>query len=232
MKKIALCLHDVKVSGKDETIRMINAVLSRFNAPLTVHLVFDEPLIKDSDLYKFLSENINGKKIEVVFHGLTHVCAVKTGQLYSFYHKYQAEYLVDSDQHREDSAQTFNTVKNLLSTNMGICPPCWLSHKNNYRFFKSLNPLYIESIISMNFLTKKIFSPIMSIGSPVPAEIKFLKIGFNFMSMLSRILPGANARMAVHVCDIDIEDTMVFFHEKFEYLIEKGFSSVLQKELL
>lgn len=232
MKKIALCLHDVRVSGNDETIRMISAVLNRFNAPLTVHLVFDEPLQQDSVLYNFLSENINNKKLEVVFHGLTHSCAVKAGKLYSFYHKYQAEYLVDSDQHREDSTRIFNAVKKLLNTNIGICPPCWLSHKKNYIFFQSLNPIYIESILSMNFITKKIFSPIMSIGSPVPGEIRFLKIGLNFMSMLSKILPNAKSRMAVHVCDMDIEDTMVFFHKKFEELTKKGFISVLQKDLL
>ncbi len=232
MKKIALCLHDVRVSGKEDTIRMISAVMNRFNAPLTVHLVFDEPLEQNSVLYNFLSDNIKNKKMEVVFHGLTHICAVKVGRLYSFYHKYQAEYLVDSDQHRDDSGKTFQIVKNIFNTNIGICPPCWLAHKKNYSFFLSLNPIYIESILSMNFITKKIFSPIMSIGSPVPEEIRFLKIGFNFMSLLSKILPNAKSRMAVHVCDIDIEDTMVFFHRKFEELTKKGFISVLQKDLL
>jgi len=232
MKKIALCLHDVRVSENDGTIRMISAVMNRFNAPLSVHLVFDGPLEKNSNLYKFLEDNINNKKLEVVFHGLTHSCAFKVGRLYSFYHKYQAEYLVDSDQHRQYSMETFNSVKELLNTNLGICPPCWLSHKNNYKFFMGLNPLYIESILSLNFLPKKIFSPIMSIGSPVKSEIKFLKSGFNFMYMLSNIMPSTKARMAVHVCDIDIEDTMNFFHTKFEKLISRGFKSVMQKDLI
>jgi hypothetical protein len=232
MKKIALCLHDLRVSESKETIRMISAVINRFKAPLTVHLVVDKPLQHEVDLYKFIADNIKNDRLEIVFHGLTHSCAVKTGKLYSFYHKYQAEYLVDSGQHRLESSETFNNLKQLLNTNIGICPPCWLSHKNNYRLFQKLNPLYIESMLSVNFISEKIFSPIMSIGSPVKREISFLKWGFNFMFLLSELLPSARSRIAVHVCDIDIEDTMIFFHTKFERLKSRGFKSVLQKELL
>ena len=232
MKKIALCLHDVRVSGKEETVRMISDVMNRFNAPLTVHLVFDEPLQKNSVLYKFLSVHTKNKKLEIVFHGMTHICAVKAGKLYSFYHKYQAEYLVDSEEHRLETRETFNAVKKFQNTNIGICPPCWLSHKNNYRFFLSLNPIYIESIMSMNFISKKFFSPIMSIGSPAANEIPFLKLGLRFMSLISQIIPDTKARMAIHVCDIDIDDTMIFFQKKFGVLSQKGFTSVLQKDLL
>jgi len=131
----SLALHDVRVSGGENSMNTIKHVMDLFGIPLTVHLIFDKSLENEDVLLKFILENLVNKKLEIVFHGLSHQCSKNVPKTLVFYHKYQAEYLDDSDLLRENTREMFYNSKLLLGCNLGICPPCWIATKKTFNFF-------------------------------------------------------------------------------------------------
>ncbi len=227
----SLAIHDLRVSGGTKTIETIKFLMNEFELPLAIHLVFDNSLENKPELLKFLKENIRKDKIEVVFHGLTHQCSKEVSKLLVFYHKYQAEYLDDSDSLRYNTLTMFNKQSKLLRTNMGICPPCWITVKKNYNFLKSLNPIYIESILKLNNLKHQNFSTVISLGSPNNFELFYLKILANIMLYITTIFKGTRLRIAIHTCDLEINNSMLFFSGIINKLKMNKFKGVLLKEL-
>src|ERR1035437_6110376 len=125
MKRIySLALHDIRVSGGENSVKTIRRVMDLFGIPLTVHMIFDKSLGNEDVLLKFILENLESGKLEIVFHGLSHQCSGKVSGALAFYHKYQAEYLDDSEMLREKTKEIYNNSKFLLGSNLGICPPC------------------------------------------------------------------------------------------------------------
>lgn len=227
----SLCLHDVRLSWGRRGVEMISNVMNRFNAPLTVHLVCDIDISSSKEFSAFIKKHTASGMLEIVFHGTTHLCSVKVFRMFSFYHKYQAEYLVDDEQLRTNSAKAYSKLAKLLGYKPGICPPCWLSVKKNSDFFESLSPDYTETMFHIRKKGKGFFSPIISLGSPEKTDLVFLKIAGAAMKWMSIFLPGMSPRMAIHVCDIDIESSMDFFDKTWAFLLKKTFKPVLQKDL-
>lgn len=231
-KKIFLSLHDARVSEPIKTINAIKLLQKRYNVKFAVYLVFDDDLNKESDLYKFLKEKVDNNSLEVVFHGNSHSCPVGTAKYLSFYHKYEAEYLYDSKDLREKATNSFMNFKTLFSGDSGFCPPCWLLTKENYKLFKSLNPYFIERLLSIEHNKSKYFSPIISIGTSKKSEIFFLKRIANLMLNLGVLTNNAKMRIAIHICDTEIENTLLFFEKKINKIKNYGYEFVLPKTLL
>ena len=231
-RRYALSLHDVKVSGGEDTVAKIRAVIDRFRVPLAVHLVFDEELDSSSPLSRFLSRKTEEGALEIVFHGLTHLCPAHTGRLISFYHKYQAEYLLDSEKLRDNTREMYEAVTEFTGTDTGICPPCWIACRNNLSFFRRLNPAFVESLLSIDFGGHSFFSPVISLGSIKRGELVFLKTGARFMYYVSLFSRTTRLRVAVHECDLELESSLEFFSGMLKSLNEKGFRPVLMRDLV
>jgi len=227
----SLSIHDLRVSGGTTTIRKLKDLLETFNIPITVHLIFDEELLEGSELFNFLLENCNQGRLEVVFHGLTHLCSRNVFRLFSFYHKYQAEYLDDSDDLRQKTGKMYLSSVSLLGKQIGICPPCWIAHKNNIQFFKLLKPIFIESLLSVSFTGKKYFSMVVSLGSSSKNELRFLRMLGNLMYLTAVLFQNSRVRVAIHDCDLSIPASMEFFKKKCKQLDKKGYLPVLMNEL-
>jgi hypothetical protein len=231
INKYSLSLHDLKVSGNEETVRKIQSVLDLYEVPLTVHLVFDMPLVPGSILSNFIILNSKNQKLEIVFHGLKHKCSRNVSKLLSFYHKYQAEYLDDSDELRDKTQDMFFNTTSFLDTNLGICPPCWIAHKKNKLFFKILDPIFIESLLFLSFSHKKVFSPVISLGSPNDRELFFLRKLARIIFILTQLFRKKYLRIAVHECDLDKENSMDFFSGIINKLKKRKAQAVLLKSL-
>jgi hypothetical protein len=230
-RSFSLAIHDLRVSGGTKTIETIKFLMKEFELPLAIHLVFDNSLENEPELLNFLKENIQKDKIEVVFHGLTHQCSKGVSKIWVFYHKYQAEYLDDSDSLRYNTLEMFNKQSKLLGTNLGICPPCWITVKKNYNFLKSLNPIYIESILKLNNFKHEYFTTVISLGSPNNYELFYLKILANIIFYISTIFKGTRLRIAIHTCDLEINNSMLFFSGIINKLKMNKFKGILLKEL-
>ena len=230
-RNFSLALHDVKVSDDEKTVSIIKQVMNTFHVPLTVHLVFDKPLKKGTKLSDFIQKNIKNKKLEIVFHGLSHTCSKNVSKFGVFYHKYQAEYLDDNESLRKNTAVMYKSLISVLGSNLGICPPCWIATKKNRALFASLNPLYVESILSIEYPTQKIFSPVISLGSPKNSELFFLKIIAKISYLYSIINRKTHLRVAVHVCDVSNPASMHFFENIINLLRKNKFHPVFLKDL-
>jgi hypothetical protein len=231
IRKFALCLHDIKVSGNEASVEMIRKVMTEFDCPLTVHVIIDTPLDKSPALSDFIEKKLKGDKIEIVFHGLTHLCSRKVYKHLAFYHKYQAEYLVDSDDLRNDTERKFRSLIPQLGNNIGICPPCWLVTKTNFKFFKTLNPLYIETLLAVHYGNEKVFSPVISLGSPNNFELVFLKLLGKLMLLFSLMRRNAYLRVAIHTCDLAKAGSMTFFQKIIKSIFGNRFQTVFLKDL-
>ena len=163
---------------------------------------------------------------------MNHACSEKVSKLFSFYHKYQAEYLVNSDILRENTLMMYNDAKLKFENNLGICPPCWLAHKNNYSFFNSMKPLYIESLLHISYPDKKIFSPVISLGSPNKFELFFLRLLGYKIIFLSVLLRMKRVRIAIHDCDIVNITSMNFFKNIIRLIEKHRYQNVLLNELI
>ena len=230
-RSYSLALHDVRASGGENSMNTIKHVMDLFGIPLTVHLIFDKSLENEDVLLKFILENLVNKKLEIVFHGLSHQCSKNVPKTLVFYHKYQAEYLDDSDLLRENTREMFYNSKLLLGCNLGICPPCWIATKKNIQLFQSLNPLFIEKLLSISVENKRHFSSVISLGSPVNKELIFLKILAWLMFTLSLVKRKLNVRIAVHLCDLGKPASMTFFSTVIKKLDKNKFKSVLLEEM-
>ncbi len=230
-KKLSISIHDLRVSNPDDTIRIIDSLLENFPHPLSVHLIFDGMIHRGTPLYAYLKKRIDDKRIELVFHGLTHACLKKNHRLLSFYHKYQAEYLDDGDELRRNTGTAFGKIQSLFGIRAGICPPCWLAHKNNVRFFKSLKPLFVESLLTISYGDRKFFSPVISLGSPVLLELFFLRKLGRLVYLISVLIRGKGVRIAIHRCDIEIPSSMELFKSAAQGLLRNGYKPVLLHDL-
>jgi hypothetical protein len=231
-QKFSIALHDVRVSWNEETVSLIQHIMSMFNLPLTVHLIFDSTLEHDSILGKFILENFKKNKLEIVFHGLKHECSKNVPKWLVFYHKYQAEYLENSDALRENTSVMYKSSCNLLNQKLGICPPCWIATKKNFQFFKTLKPLYVEKMLTLNSIENKWLSPVISLGSPNNFELFFLKILARIIYLLAVIFKSKRIRVAIHICDLSNSKSISFFSEIAELLKKRNCSAVLLKDLV
>jgi len=230
MKKLALCLHDLRASDGDGARRRIEAVQRSFRAPLTVHLVCDRS--PEASFAAFLRKGVEAGRLEIAFHGTSHACPRKVGRLLSFYHKHEAEYLADSAELRAATSKAFSELGEKLGVRPGICPPCWLASRENMRLFRSLEPSYIEAMLRMRRGRESRFSPVVSLGSPERRELAALRLFARFMRLLASSSKEPRVRMAIHPCDFSVPESMEFFGDAFRSLSEKGFEAVLLRELL
>jgi hypothetical protein len=231
-KRFSIALHDVRVSWNEEAIRIIERVMAQYNVPLTVHLVFDCPLVEHSPLSDIIIAQCKAKRLEIVFHGLTHQCSINVSKLWVFYHKYQAEYLDNSQELCDNSLQMFQSASALLNQKLGICPPCWIASKRNFRFLKSLQPLYVEKILTMQSNSKTVFSPVISLGSPNDSELFYLRILGKLMLGISYFIRSRTVRIAIHICDLDKTESLSFFTAMANALIKANYQAVLLHELV
>lgn len=230
-QKYSVSIHDLRISEAEIVVATIKNLLDTFKIPLTLHLVFDEPLEEDSLLFGFLAEKNKSGQIEIVFHGLTHSCSKKVYRWLAFYHKYQAEYLVDSDIHRVETRLMYQKSSNQLGYNLGICPPCWIANRKNLVFFDSLSPVYIETLLHLTTKQRRFFTSAISLGSPNDKEVFFLKIMANGIFWLSTLLKIKRLRIAIHTCDLNKPQSMLFFQRLITSLEKRKLHAVLLKEL-
>jgi hypothetical protein len=232
MRKYSLAIHDLKVSGNGDTVKILKELLDTFGIQMTVHLVFDNSLSDSPVLLNFLQEKVATNTIEVVFHGLSHRCSENVSKIFVFYHKYQAEYLEDSEFLREKTTKMYLEASTLLGNNLGICPPCWIALKKNLVFFNSLRPAFIETMLYISKQQNKYFSSVVSLGSPGKKELSFLKIIAKNIYYLSLLFKVRRIRVAIHECDLYNPQSMAFFKRMIASLEKQPFRSVLLKELV
>ncbi len=227
----SLSLHDLRISDGRKAIDAIEGLRKHFHIPLTLHLVFDEDLAAQPELSKYLHEHMRTGSLELVFHGLTHTCSKRVSRPLAIFHKYQAEYLDNDAEHRDATRKCFTAMRDTLRMNLGICPPCWLACRENMGLFQSLHPLYIEKLLFLHAPGKRIFSPVLSLGSPSRIEVLFLKILAGILSFSIGMFHLNRVRVAMHVCDLTMEKSRRFFDEKISQLDRRGFRPVLLREL-
>ncbi|MGD0341865.1 MAG: hypothetical protein ABSA76_09195 [Bacteroidales bacterium] len=231
MKRIALCIHDLRASEGEKIIRTINNVREYFEAEkVTVNLVIDKDLSGDDKTFRYLKEEVEKKRLEIVFHGISHQCPAGTWKLFSWYHKNQAEFLSDIFQ-AETNRFRYNKLNEILQIRTGICPPCWIASQAGWKFIKSLSPLYFEKLLSVNFNGKGFFSLPVSLASDNKNELYFLKGVASLVSAVAILFHHKRLRLILHTIDIPNVDSITFLKHQYHILILKGFSPVLQKEL-
>ncbi len=227
----SFALHDLKVSEGREAINIIEEIRQHFQVPLTIHLVFDAELETQPELLLYLQDQGHAGNLEIVFHGLKHTCSKNVSKLWVFFHKYQAEYLDNDEEHREATEKSFMAIADKLKLKIGICPPCWLASRENLVFFRSLHPLYIETMLHLQYRADTIISPVISLGSPRKLEVFFLKILARTIYSLSCLLLMKRVRIALHVCDLKTKNSYFFFAGIVSKLNRRGFRPVLLREL-
>lgn len=232
MKKVALCIHDLRASDGKRIVETIKTTREFFKlVPITIHLVMDIDISNDDETFHYLKKEVKNKQLEIVFHGISHQCPIGTGKYFSWYHKYQAEFLSNTFQ-TDINRDRYIKLNEILQIKTGICPPCWIATPAGWRFIKSLSPLYIEKLLSINYKRKRSFSLPVSLASDNKRELYFLKILASLISTTVILFNHKRLRLVVHNIDIPNIDSMTFFRYKYNILISKGFFPVLQKELV
>jgi hypothetical protein len=232
MKKVALCIHDLRASDGKRIVETIKTTREFFKlVPITIHLVMDIDVSNDDETFHYLKKEVKNKQLEIVFHGISHQCPIGTGKYFSWYHKYQAEFLSNTFQ-TDINRDRYIKLNEILQIKTGICPPCWIATPAGWRFIKSLSPLYIEKLLSINYKRKRSFSLPVSLASDNKRELYFLKILASLISTTVILFNHKRLRLVVHNIDIPNIDSMTFFRYKYNILISKGFFPVLQKELV
>jgi hypothetical protein len=229
-RRYSLSLHDLRVTEGVAAEENIRRVLALFSGPLTLHLVCDAPLTESPGLTAFLKNQLETGRLEIVFHGTCHACAARVWKILSWYHKNQAEYLRDSAGLKDKTLERFDDLRLALGDNAGICPPCWLASRGNWKFFETLRPSYIESLLFVKTSGKSYFSPVISLGSPNRGELRLLRLLARLFFLLSLRLPKAGARVVLHPCDL-ASLSMDFLLEQARRLEHRGFKPVLLKDL-
>ena len=230
--RFSTAIHDLRVSGAKATEDSLIHLQNLLRVPLTIHLVFDAPLSSQPSLRDFLRDGTRRDELELVFHGLSHSCPQGVGRFTSFYHKGQAEYLLDDDALRTATREIWENGLDGFEMPVGICPPCWMATPRNWRFLDSLSPLYLERAWCLRTRTKTVPSPIVSLGSPDSLELAALRPLGSALRNLAR-LPGlGNLRVALHTCDLERPDSMACFHRTVSGLLQSGATPSLQRSLL
>jgi hypothetical protein len=230
-KLYALALHDLRVSDGRRALGVLEDLRRHFGLPLTVHLVFDQDPQMQPELWHYLRSRADAGNLEIVFHGLTHSCAKNVSRRWAFYHKYQAEYLDDDPGRRAATEKSFTGIVSSLKMNIGICPPCWLATRENSAFLQSLQPLYLERLLSLQCRRTRFVSPVISLGSSRRMEVWGLKILAGALSCIARILRLNRVRIAMHVCDLDLPDSRRFFDKTLRQFARSGYRASLLREL-
>jgi len=197
-----------------------------------VHLVFDAHLSSRPLLQEYLRAQVERERIELVFHGLSHACPPDVGRSTAFYHKHQAEYLLDSDDLRDRTREAWENLRTEFRMPLAICPPCWLATSSNWNFLASLRPAYLESMWRIWTPAKTIPSPVVSLGSAKPSELVFLRPFGSALRQLGRVPGLERLRIAIHTCDLDIPRSMAYFQRTVSVLLSRGSAPVLQRQLL
>lgn len=232
MKKVALCIHDIRASDGKKIVETIKSVQEFFKSgPITIHLVMDIDVSDDDETFRYLKKEVEHKQLEIVFHGVSHQCPVGTGKYFSWYHKYQAEFIGNTFQ-ADINKLRYNKLNEILQIRTGICPPCWIANPAGWKFIKSLSPLYFEKLLSVNYKSKRYFSLPISLGSENKNELYFLRILGALTSTTAILFNHKRLRLVVHTIDLSNIDSITFFRNKYYKLISKGFSPVLQNELV
>jgi hypothetical protein len=232
MKKVALCIHDLRVSDRGKIVETIISVRECFKSiPVTIHLVMDEDAVSDDETFRFLKKEVDSGQLEIIFHGVSHKCPVGTAKLFSWYHKYEAEFLSGTFQVDVNKLR-YNQLNEILQVKTGICPPCWIASPEGWEFIKNLSPLYYEKLLSINFKDKRYFSVPISMASNKKNELFFLKKLMSFLITFIILFNHRRVRFVIHTIDLALDDSVSFFRKKYLKLISKGFSPVLQKELI
>ena len=230
-RRFSLAVHDLRVSDDDAEERL-RGLQRTFGLPLTVHMVFDAPLSSRPVLQDFLREGVAQDRLELVFHGLSHTCPPDVGRSTAFYHKHQAEYLLDCDDLRNRTRELWEDLRTEFQMPLAICPPCWLATSSNWIFLASLKPAYLESMWRIWTPTRTIPSPVVSLGSQKPAELRLLRPFGSALRQLSRIPGFGRLRVAIHTCDLEVPGSMEYFRRTVSVLLSRGGTPVLQRQLL
>lgn len=232
MKKVALCIHDLRVSDREKIAETIKSVRECFKTgPVTLHLVIDEDFSNHDETFHFLKKEIDSGQLEIVFHGISHICPVGTARLFSWYHKYQAEFLSNTFK-AELNKLRYNKLNETFQIKAGICPSCWIAVPAGWKFIKGLSPLYFEKLLSIYYKDERYFSIPISMASNNKNELFFLRILMSFITTFVILFNHRRLRFVIHTIDLTVEDSVIFFRQKYFRLISKGFSPVLQKELI
>jgi hypothetical protein len=232
MKKVALCIHDLRASDGEKIVETIKSVRELFKTGIiTIHLVIDKDMSGDDETFRYLKEEIEHKQLEIVFHGITHQCPVDTGKLFSWYHKNQAEFLSNNFQ-ADINRFRYDKLNEIFQIRTGICPPCWIASPAGWKFIKSLSPLYFEKLLSINFRGKRFFSLPVSLASNNKKELYFLKILVSLISAIAIFFNHKRVRFILHTIDLPNIDSIAFLQHKYNKLISNGFSPALQKEII
>ena len=232
MKKVALCVHDLRASDGGKIVETIKSVRGLFKTDtITIHLVIDIEMNSDDETFRYLKEEVEHKQLEIVFHGVTHQCPVGTAKLFSWYHKFQAEFLSNNFQ-ADVNRFRYDKLNEIFQIRTGICPPCWIASPAGWKFIKSLSPLYFEKLLSINFRGKRFFSLPISLASNNKNELYFLNGLASIISAIAIFFNHKRVRFILHTIDLTNIDSIVFFQHKYCKFISNGFSQVLQKELV
>jgi hypothetical protein len=232
MKKVALCIHDLRASDGRKIIETIKSVRELFRSdPITIHLVMDKDMITEDETFLYLKEEVEHKQLEIVFHGISHQCPVGTGKLFSWYHKNQAEFLSNTFQ-ADVNRFRYDRLNEILQIKTGICPPCWIASSAGWKFIKSISPFYFEKLLSINFNNKCFFSFPVSLASDNKKELYLLKGLVSLISTIAILFNHKRLRFIIHTIDLPNTDSITFLQHKYYKLISNGFSPVLQKELV
>lgn len=230
-KVFSVALHDLKISDRNAA-GTIEDVRNYFGIPLTVHLVCDIPLAENRILLSYIKKKTASSDIEIVYHGVRHFCVRKVWRLLSWYHNYEAEYLVDSEDLRIETKTGYKDLSKNLGYKPGVCPPCWIALRKNIDFIDSLTPLYREELVHITDRKRRFFTSVISIGSQVKSEIVFLKM-FDAVSLVMSLLFNIKRiRIAVHMRDLCIDDSMKLFKQYAEKLKSKGYRAVFLKDFI
>jgi hypothetical protein len=232
MRRVALCIHDLRASEGEKILEILRFVRESFNADtVTAHIIFDIEPENCTSFLPLLKKEVKENRLEIVFHGVTHKCPRGTWKMLSWYHKYEAEYAGDSFD-VEMNRTRFKSLNDMLETETGLCPSCWIASAQGWKFLKTLNPLYVEKLLMIVFRKKKVFSLPVSLATIRKWELFFLKIVASFITRISGICRNTSLRIVVHTIDLLNMESVIFLVNKYSDVIIKGYVPVLQRELL
>jgi hypothetical protein len=232
MKKFALCIHDLRASDEEKISETISFVRKIFNTgPVTIHLIMDEDVNSEDETFLKLRKEVESGQLEIVFHGIAHSCAPGTGRFLAWYHKNEAEFLSNFFDAKINRVR-YNRLKEMLQTDTGFCPPCWISGRDGRKFIKSLYPSYTENLLSITAKKKHLFSLPVSLASCDRNELVFLRLLASLISAAAVVLNHSRLRLVIHTIDLDQKSSVDFFVKKYLLLRSKGFLPVLQRDLI
>lgn len=233
MKRLALCLHDLRLSSGSRIKDTIEDFRGRMGAgPITCHLIADADFGDgDAGASAYLREEYRKGSLDVVFHGVSHARAQGRRGRLGWYHKGEAEFLgggFDAAANRDRYAG----LNRVLAGRAGICPPCWLADKEGRAFLGALAPPYVEGMASLRGERGRKFSPVISLGSAVSGDLVFLKALASSVAFAASGLGLDRIRLVAHPCDLARRDALDYLRDKYHKFISAGYRPVLQRELL